>query len=84
MKIKEGFILQDVAGDTVALPVEGELDRMIRLNETGKFLWQQLEQETDRQALIQALLGAYEVDEETAALCVDRFVEELQKHELLV
>ena len=83
MKIKNGFILQDVAENTVALPVEGTMDKMITLNETAKFLWQQLEQGTDRQALIQALLGAYEVDEETAALCVDRFVEELQKHELL-
>lgn len=83
MKIKDGFILQDIAGDTVALPIQGELDRMITLNETGKFLWLRLEQETDRQALIHALLDAYEVDEETAALCVDRFVEALRKHELL-
>ena len=83
MKIKNGFILQDVAENTVALPVEGTMDKMITLNETAKFLWLRMEEETDRQTLIQALLGAYEVDEETAALCVDRFVGELEKHELL-
>ena len=83
MKIKNGFILQDVAENTVALPVEGTMDKMITLNETAKFLWLRMEEETDRQTLIQALLDTYEVDEETAALCVDRFVEELQKHELL-
>lgn len=83
MKIKSGFILQDVAENTVALPVEGAMDKMITLNETAKFLWLRLEEETDRQTLIQALLDAYEVDEETAALCVDRFVGELEKHELL-
>ena len=84
MKIKGGYMLQEVAGNTVVLPLEGELDRMITLNETAKFLWQKLEQETDRQALIQALVHAYTVEEETAAEAVDRFVGQLQKHDLLV
>ena len=83
MKIKEGFILQDVAGSTMALPMEGELNKMITLNETAKFLWERMEQETDRENLIQELLGAYEVDAETAALCVDRFVAELEKYGFL-
>lgn len=80
MKIKEGFILQDVAGSTVALPTEGELNKMITLNETAKFLWLRMEEETDRQTLIQALLDTYEVDTETACLCVDNFVAELEKY----
>ena len=83
MKIKEGFLLQDVAGNTVVLPTEGDLDTMITLNGTGKFLWERLEQETTREALIDALLAAYEVDADTAALCVDNFVAELKKNEFL-
>ena len=44
MKLKEGFILRTVAGETVALPTGGvtNLDMMITLNETGKFLWEKL------------------------------------------
>lgn len=83
MKIKEGFLLQDVAGNTVVLPVEGNLNAMITLNSTGKFLWERLEQETTREALIQALLDAYEVDADTAAVCVDNFVAELKKNDFL-
>ena len=83
MKIKEGFLLQDVAGNTVVLPTEGDLDTMITLNGTGKFLWERLEQETSREALIDALLAAYEGDAETAALCVDNFVAELKKNDFL-
>ena len=83
MKIKEGFLLQDVAGNTVVLPTEGDLNMMITLNGTGKFLWEKLEQETTREALIEALLGAYIVDADTAAICVDNFVAELKKHEFL-
>ena len=83
MKIKAGFLRQDVAGNTVVLPTEGDLDTMITLNGTGKFLWERLEQETSREALIDALLAAYEVDAETAALCVDNFVAELKKNDFL-
>ena len=45
MKLKEGFILRTVAGETVALPAGGvtNLDMMITLNDTGKFLWEKLE-----------------------------------------
>ena len=72
-----------MAGNTVVLPTEGDLDTMITLNGTGKFLWERLEQETSREALIDALLAAYEVDAETAALCVDNFVAELKKNDFL-
>jgi len=40
MKIKDGFILRSVAGQTVVLPTGDELDlnMMITLIETGTFL----------------------------------------------
>ena len=40
MKIREGFILREVAGVFAAVPVEGESRQfhgMIQLNETGAF-----------------------------------------------
>ena len=41
MKIKDGFILRVVAKQNVVLPATGDLDldRMLTLNATGKFLW---------------------------------------------
>lgn len=83
MKIKDGFVLQDVAGNTVALPTEGQLNKMITLNETGKFLWEKLETDTDRETLIQAIRDSYGVDLPTAQTCVDNFVAELVKYGLL-
>ena len=49
MKLKSGFLLREVAGQVVVLPTGGnlDLDMMITLNETGKFLWERLESETD-------------------------------------
>ena len=86
MKIKEGFLLRSIAGQTVVLPTGGDLDlnMMITLNETGAFLWQHLQEETDEAALVQALLAEYDVSEELAARAVSAFVEKLKKNDFLV
>ena len=44
MKIKDGFLLRQVAGQNVVMPMGSDLDlnMMITLNETGAFLWMKL------------------------------------------
>lgn len=85
MKIKDGFILRSVAGQTVVLPTGDELDlnMMITLNETGTFLWEHLQAETDEKALVAALLDEYDVDAETAAAAVAGFVAKLENNGFL-
>lgn len=86
MKIKNGFLLRQVAGQTVVLPANDDLDlnMMITLNETGAFLWERLQSETDEAALVAALLAEYAVDEATAARCVSAFVKKLNDNGFLV
>jgi len=86
MKIKDGFILRDVAGSYIVVPVGSQtLDFrcMITLNETGAFLWQQLQQEQEASALVEAVLAEYEVEPDVAKADVDRFVESLKEADLL-
>ena len=85
MKLKEGFILRDVAGQTVVLPTGDELNlnMMITLNETGKFLWEKLGQETDERTLVDALLAEYDVDDNTAKAAVTRFIAKLTENGFL-
>lgn len=85
MKIKDGFLLRQVAGQMVVLPTGGELDlnMMITLNDTGAFLWERLQAETDEDALVAALLGEYDVDEATARRCVREFVKKLDDNGFL-
>ena len=85
MKIKEGFLLRQVAGQSVVLPADDalNLNMMITLNDSGAFLWKQLEQETDEAQLVAALLREYEVEEETARQCVAEFVKKLNGHGFL-
>ena len=85
MKLKDGFILREVAGENVVIPTGDALDlnMMITLNETGCTLWKRLEQEAELADLTAALLAEYDVDEETAAAAAEQFVAELKKHDFL-
>lgn len=85
MKIKEGFILRTVAGETVALPTGGvtNLDMMITLNDTGRFLWEKLAVGAEKEELVEALLGEYDVDRERAEKSVDAFVLRLKELDFL-
>ena len=85
MKIKEGYILRVVAKQNVVLPAVGdlELDRMLTLNNTGKFLWEHLEKGAEKNDLVAAMLEHYEIDENTARTCVDNFVRNLEKYGFL-
>ena len=85
MKIKDGFILRQVASQNVVLPASKELNlnMMITLNDTGAFLWEHLQMETDEDALVAALLKEYDVDEDTARTCVRQFVKKLDDNGFL-
>lgn len=85
MKIKDGFILRQVAGQTVVLPVGADLDlnMMITLNDTGAFLWEKLQNDTDETALVAALLGEYDVDKAVAQESVAAFMKKLNENGFL-
>ena len=85
MKLKDGFLMRSVAGQTVVLPTGGDLDlnTMITLNDTGAFLWEHLETETSEAALVEALLAEYDVDKATAEAAVTAFVQKLESNGFL-
>lgn len=86
MKIKEGFIISTVAGENVVLPTGGGLDLsiMITLNDTGKFLWEQLQEDKTEEELLQAVIANYgEVDQAEAMSFISDFVNSLKEHDFL-
>ena len=85
MKLKNGFVLRTVAGETVVLP-SGDVtnfDMMITLNDTGRFLWEKLEAETSEEELVKAVLAEYDVTEDRAAASVQAFVARLKELDFL-
>jgi len=85
MKLKSGFVLSEVVGETVVLPSGDDLNlnMMITLNETGKFLWERLDKGASADELVSALLSEYDVDEKTARASVEKFVEKLRENSFL-
>lgn len=83
MKIKKGFVVREVGGETVVVPV-GAMSKsfhgMINLNETGAFLWSFFQTEHSVEEGVKALLGEYDVDAEIAKLDVEKFVATLTKN----
>lgn len=82
MKIKEGFVLRSIAGSNIVVPVGAasvEFNGMITLNDSGAFLWKELEKGSDVDGLTAALLGEYDVDEETARSCSADFINKLNE-----
>ena len=64
MKIKEGFVLEEVGGAYLAVAVgslAGSFNGMVRLNGTGAFLWNLLnEKNYTREELVGEVVKAYE------------------------
>jgi hypothetical protein len=81
MKIKEGFILRNVAGNNVVVPIgQATLDfnGMMSLNDTGAFIFEKLLQGISREDLIQAVVEEYEIDKELATTDVDNFIKKVE------
>ena len=82
MKLNINFVLRQVAGTWVVLPLSHDtvdFNGVIRLNGSGAVLWKALEQGSGRDALVQALTSQYEVTLDQAAQDVDEFLEMLAK-----
>lgn len=81
MKIKKGFVVREVGGESVVVPV-GEMSKsfhgMINLNETGAFLWKFFSEEHTLDEGAAAMLAEYDVEEEIARADVEKFMEAIQ------
>lgn len=85
MKIKEGFLVRNVAGSYVVVAM-GEktvdFNGIMTLNETGYFLWELFEKGCDKDGAVKALLAEYDVSEELAAADTERFMKQLEEASL--
>ena len=85
-RVKSGFVMRDVAGQTVIIAT-GEASRtfqgMIRVNETGKLVWQGLTDGKDVDQIVDDVTAAFDVDRATATADVDAFIDEMRGHGFL-
>ena len=87
MKIKNGFIVKELAGQYVVVAL-GQASKIfngiIKLNDSAKFIWDKLAVGAEKEDVVNALLEEYEgVDRETAERDFDNFVNKLKGANIL-
>lgn len=87
MRIVPGFVVRQIAGETIAIPTGAaarELSGLIALNGSGKVLFDLLQTEQTEASLVNALLEYYEVDTATAQVDVEEFLQILRSNDVLI
>jgi hypothetical protein len=78
MRVKQGFLLREIADSWVVVPIGQrvvEFNGLMSLSESGALLWRRLEEKVeDNQELISLLTKNYDVDEKIARADVQEFL----------
>ncbi len=86
MKIKDGFLLNNIGENYIAMATGAEMlsfNAMISTNEVGAFIWRRLENDTDINSVIDAVCGEYNIDRDTASADTEEFIQKLREAGIL-
>ena len=87
MRLIEDHILRRVHGNVVLVPLsdnETDFKGMIALNHSGEFVCRMLQQDTNRERLIEGLALEYEMKPEQVAADLDAFLSDLDACHILI
>lgn len=83
---RPGYVVREVAGEYLLIPVLMQEDpetRIAVLNETGKFLWEQLKTPCSAEQLTAAMTEEYQVSGEQARADIMEFINSMQANKLV-
>jgi len=78
---KGEFVTRSIAGETLVVPVRGQvgdLDAIYNLNEVGAFIWEQFEGWKSGNQIVEAVCGEFEVAREQAEKDTSEFIAALE------
>lgn len=68
MKTSNEFIMREIAGEYVLVPIGKRaltFQGLVTMNEVGALIWEMMEKESDIDQIVSGILDEYEVDEQT-------------------
>ncbi len=80
MRIKDGFILREVAGTFVIISAgDDNLDfkGVITVNEVGALIWRGVEAGKSKEEIVDKILSEYVVERDVASVDCDEFLQQL-------
>lgn len=81
MKIKDGFILRNIADEWVVVPIGERALQMqgaLVLNEVAAFIWKQMQSSIAYETIVSQMLDQYDISPETAAQDLHSFLQKLR------
>ena len=87
MKQNPAYVLGDVAGNHILMPVGRaaiSLNGMITLNDMGVCLWERLSEDTSYSELLQYIVARFDVKEEIAVADLKEFLDVLRRANAIV
>ena len=87
MKIREGFVLREVEGQAIVIAtgkVSKEFHGMIRLNSTGKMIWQGIEEGLSEKEISMRLSDIFGIDVHKAEEDTKKMIQQLKEAGFLV
>lgn len=86
MKIRDGFMLRNVAGQWVVVPLGErvvEFNGIMTLSESGALLWKLMANDVLEEELVRTVLEEYIIDEVTAKADVLEFITAIRERGLI-
>ena len=86
MKISKEFILREIAGEYILVPVGKTaltFNGLVTVNEVGAIIWGMLEKGSDVSTIVNGILDEYDVDEQTATADVLEFISYLKSNNII-
>jgi hypothetical protein len=86
MKIKENYVLKEVAGKYLIVPINEEalnFNGIITLNETGAFLFRLLQVDQSLENLVNQMTDSYHVEAKQAEKDIENIIQQLNEKGLI-
>ena len=83
MKIKSDFLLREIAGVKIIVPVGSrviDFKGLIMINELGAFIWDKLQVECTFDVVLDSILDNYEIDTDIAKTDLEEFLTMVRKN----
>lgn len=85
-QVNSGYVVRQIADEFLLIPVklqEAGEPQLAIMNETGKFLWEQLQNGCTVEALLRSMTEEYQVSEKEAMADIMEFLKDLKERKLL-
>ena len=83
---KENIVTRQIAGETLLVPIYGDLanmEKIFTLDPVAAFIWEQLDGEKSLEDIRDGVLDAFDVKKEQAETDISEFIDELVKADLI-